>query len=303
MSTLNPPVDLKDNKPPRKPLNIVSWLKRSPIYILLSVWAVIVIYPMAWTMFSALRTDKEILFTPWGMPTELHFENFVRAWSKAQIGAFFGNTLMVVIPSLIFTLLFSSMIAYVIARYDFRGKRFVYYLLMAGMMFPIFLALVPLYFIMNFLGIRNTFHGLILVYIAFSLPFTVFFMVGFFKTLPKELLEAAIIDGASHTQAFFKVMLPLAQPGLVTMAIFNFLGQWNQFILPTLLMDNTGLAEGQTNYVLSQGLYFLQIQQNYKNDWSGMFAAVTLVMIPTLVVYVVFQEKIEKGLTVGALKG
>lgn len=303
MATLNPPVDLKDNKPPRKPLNIVSWLKRSPIYILLSVWAVIVIYPMAWTMFSALRTDKEILFTPWGMPTELHFENFVRAWSKAQIGAFFGNTLMVVIPSLIFTLLFSSMIAYVIARYDFRGKRFVYYLLMAGMMFPIFLALVPLYFIMNFLGIRNTFHGLILVYIAFSLPFTVFFMVGFFKTLPRELLEAAIIDGASHTEAFFKVMLPLAQPGLVTMAIFNFLGQWNQFILPTLLMDNTGLAEGQTNYVLSQGLYFLQIQQNYKNDWSGMFAAVTLVMIPTLVVYVVFQEKIEKGLTVGALKG
>jgi N-acetylglucosamine transport system permease protein len=303
MTTLNPPVDIKDSKPPRKPLNIVNWLKRSPIYILLSVWAVIVIYPMAWTMFSALRTDKEILFTPWGMPTELHFENFVRAWSKAQIGAFFGNTLMVVIPSLIFTLLFSSMIAYVIARYDFRGKRFVYYMLMAGMMFPIFLALVPLYFIMNFLGIRNTFHGLILVYIAFSLPFTVFFMVGFFKTLPKELLEAAIIDGASHTEAFFKVMLPLAQPGLVTMAIFNFLGQWNQFILPTLLMDNTGLAEGQTNYVLSQGLYFLQIQQNYKNDWSGMFAAVTLVMIPTLVVYVVFQEKIEKGLTVGALKG
>jgi N-acetylglucosamine transport system permease protein len=302
MATLNPPVEIK-NKPPRKPFNVVDWLKRSPIYILLSVWAVIVIYPMAWTMFSALRTDKEILFTPWGMPTELHFENFVRAWEKAQIGAFFGNTLMVVIPSLIFTLMFSSMVAYVIARYDFRGKRFVYYLLMAGMMFPIFLALVPLYFIMDFLHIRNTFHGLVLVYIAFSLPFTVFFMVGFFKTLPKELLEAAIIDGASHTDAFFKVMLPLAQPGLVTMGIFNFLGQWNQFILPTLLMDNTGLAEGQTNYVLSQGLYFLQIQQNYKNDWSGMFAAVTLVMIPTLVVYVIFQEKIEKGLTVGALKG
>ena len=87
-------------------------------------------------------------------------------------------------------------------------------------------------------------------------------------------------------------MLPLAKPGLVTMAIFNFLGQWNQFILPTLLMDNTGLPEGQTNYVLSQGLYFLQIQQHYANDWSGMFAAVSLVMIPTLIVYIIFQEKI-----------
>jgi N-acetylglucosamine transport system permease protein len=227
----------------------------------------------------------------------------VRAWTKAQIGDFFLNTLIVVLPSLLFTLLLSAMVAYVLARYEFRGKKVIYYLLLSGMMFPIFLALVPLYFIMQYLQLRNTFHGLILVYIAFSLPFTVFFLYGFFKTLPKELMEAAIIDGASHTQAFFQVMLPLAQPGLVTMGIFNFLGQWNQFILPTLLMDSTGLQPGQTRYVLSQGLYFLTLQQGYQNDWSGLFAAVSMVMIPTLVVYIVFQERIEKGLTVGALKG
>ncbi len=273
------------------------------IYVVLSIWAVIVVYPLAWTLYSALKTDKEIIFTPWSFPAQLHFENFARAWTKAQIGDFFFNTLLVVIPSLLFTLLLSAMVAYVIARFEFRGKKVVYYLILAGMMFPIFLALVPLYFIMQFLGLRNTFGGLILVYIAFSLPFTVFFLVGFFKTLPKELMEAAIIDGASHTQTFFRVMLPLAQPGLVTMAIFNFLGQWNQFILPTLLMDSTGLQPGQTRYVLAQGLYFLTLQQGYQNDWSGLFAAVSMVMIPTLVVYIVFQEKIEKGLTVGALKG
>ena len=116
-------------------------------------------------------------------------------------------------------------------------------------------------------------------------------------------MEAAIIDGASHSQTFFRVMLPLAQPGLVTAAIFNFLGQWNQFILPSALMDNTGLKEGQTRSVLSQGLYYLQIKQQYTNDWSGMFAAVAIVMIPTLIVYIIFQNRIEKGLTVGAPKG
>ena len=273
------------------------------IYAFLSLWAVIVVYPLAWTLYSALKTDKEIIFTPWSFPAQLHFENFARAWTKAQIGDFFFNTLLVVIPSLVFTLLLSAMVAYVMARFEFRGKKVIYYLILAGMMFPIFLALVPLYFIMQYLGLRNTFGGLILVYIAFSLPFTVFFLVGFFKTLPKELIEASIIDGATHTQTFFKVMLPLAQPGLVTMAIFNFLGQWNQFILPTLLMDSTGLQPGQTRYVLAQGLYFLTLQQGYQNDWSGLFAAVSMVMLPTLLVYIIFQEKIEKGLTVGALKG
>jgi N-acetylglucosamine transport system permease protein len=273
------------------------------IYLFLIAWAIVVIYPMAWTVMGSLRTDRELLFTPWGLPTQLHFENYLRAWKDAQIGQFFGNTLIVIIPSLFFTLLFSAMVAYVLARYEFRGRQFIFYLFLGGMMFPIILAMVPLYFIMEFLHIRNTFPGLSLVYVAFSFPFTVFFLYGFFRTLPRELMEAAIIDGASHSQTFFRVMLPLAQPGLVTAAIFNFLGQWNQFILPSALMDSSGLKEGQTRYVLSQGLYYLQIKQQYQNDWSGMFAAVAIVMIPTLVVYIIFQNRIEQGLTVGALKG
>ncbi len=282
---------------------IGAFLARIPIYLFLIIWAVIVIYPMAWTVVSSLRTDQQLMFTPWALPSELHFENYLRAWKDAQIGQFFANTLIVVIPSLFFTLLLSAMVAYVLARYDFRGREFVRYLFMGGMMFPIILALVPLYFVMEFLHLRNTFPGLIIVYVAFSFPFTVFFLTGFFKTLPRELMEASIIDGASHTQTFFRVMLPLAQPGLVTAAIFNFLGQWNQFILPSALMDSSGLMEGQTRYVLSQGLYYLQIKQQYQNDWSGMFAAVAIVMIPTLVVYVIFQNRVEQGLTVGALKG
>jgi N-acetylglucosamine transport system permease protein len=122
-------------------------------------------------------------------------------------------------------------------------------------------------------------------------------MTGFFKTLPSELLEAAIIDGASHYQLFFRIVLPLAQNGLVSMGIFNFLGMWNQYILPLVLLTSSN------KYVLSQGLAFLAHQQRYQSDWSGLFAAITIVMMPTLIVYVIFQNQIQRGLTIGALKG
>ncbi len=278
-------------------------------YIVLGLWTLIVIYPMLWSIISSFKTDTEIFDNPWALPIQWMTENFVRAWTKAQIGAYVGNTFIVIIPSIFFTLLLSSMAAYVFARYEFRFKNALFYTFLAGTIFPIFLALVPLFLVMKYLGqiigipLLNTFHGLITVYIAFSLPWTIFFMTGFFKTLPKEIAEAATIDGATHTQIFFQVMLPLAKPGLVSAGIFNFLGQWNQFILPTVLMSNANLAEGQTRYVVSQGMYYLQNQQRYQSDWSGLFAAVAIITIPTFLVFIIFNNRIEKGLTVGAVKG
>jgi N-acetylglucosamine transport system permease protein len=185
----------------------------------------------------------------------------------------------------------------VLARFPFPGNRLVLYFFMSGMLFPIFLALVPLFFLLNTLRMFGTFHGLIIVYIAFSLPFTVFFLTGFFKTIPSELHEAAIIDGANQYQVFFSVMLPLAKAGLLSMGIFNFLGQWNQYILPLVLLTDS------KKYVISQGLAFLALEQKYQNDWSGLFAAIVIIMIPTLLIYILFQSQIQKGLTAGALKG
>lgn len=283
-------------------LTPLAWLRKLLTYLFLSFWSVTVVFPMLWGIMSALKSDQEIFFSPWAPPKTLLFENFVRAWNVAQFGAFFVNTLIVLVPALFFTLLLAAMTAYVLARFEFRGRDVIFYMFLGGMMFPIFLGLVPLYLLMQELHLRNTFFGLILVYIAYSLPFSVFFLVGFFKTLPKELPEAAKIDGASQFQTFFRVMLPLAQPGIVPVAIFNVIGMWNQFILPATLLTNEGLPEGQTRYVLSQGLYFLQSQQFYKNDWSALFAAVTMLMIPTLVIYIIFQDRIEKGMTVGAVK-
>lgn len=267
------------------------------IYLFLTFWSLMVIFPMLWVLASSFKTDKEIFMSPWQLPAQLMFENFVRAWSKADIGLYFANSLIVILPSIFFTLLFSAMAGYVLARFTFPGNRFIFYSFLGGMLFPVMLALVPLFFLLQSFSIIDTRFGLMLVYIAYSLPFTVFFMTGFFKTLPSEVLEAATMDGANNLQLFFLVVIPLAQNGLVSMGIFNFLGMWNQYILPLVLLTSSG------KYMLSQGLAFLAHQQRYQSDWSGLFAAIVIVMLPTLIVYVIFQNQIQRGLTVGALKG
>ncbi len=286
---------------PMRRFSLGDIISRVVIYLILGFWAVIVIFPMVWSIWSSFKTDAEIFFSPWALPKTLMFENFARAWTKARIGLYLGNTLLIIVFSLFFTLLLSAMASYVLARFEFRGRTIIQYVFLLGMIFPIFLALVPLYFTMQKLTLLDTYPGLIMVYVAFSLSFTTFFLTNFFKTLPRELGEAALIDGANQFEIFFQVYLPLASPGLVTMGIFNFLGQWNQYILPnTLMITNT---ETVTHYVLSQGLFYLQAQQFYQNDWSGLFAAVTIIMVPTLVVYLIFNDRIEKGMTAGAIKG
>ncbi|MFD8966762.1 carbohydrate ABC transporter permease [Streptomyces sp. NPDC059568] len=262
----------------------------------LVIWAVLVVMPLLWAVMTSFKDDRSIFTKPWSLPDSLHFENWSRAWTQAHMSDYFLNTVLVVAGSLVGTLLLGSMAAYVLARFEFPGNRFIYYLFIGGMSFPIILALVPLFYVMNNLGLLNTIHGLILVYIAYSLPFTVFFLVSFFRTLPTSVAEAAIIDGASHTRTFFQVMLPMAKPGLISVGIFNFLGQWNQYLLPTVLNTDP------ENKVLSQGLVQLAVSQGYKGDWSGLFAGLVMAMLPVLAAYIIFQRQVVAGLTAGALK-
>jgi N-acetylglucosamine transport system permease protein len=299
MATVTTPHQAAQPAAARRPLG--GALVKFIVYVILSAWALLVIFPMLWSVMTAFKTDQEIFFSPWALPATPVYANFVRAWTTARIGEFLYNTLLVIVPSLFFTLLLSAMAAYVLARFEFPGRNFIFYMFLVGMIFPLFLALVPLYFVMRQTNLLDTFPGLIMVYVAFSLSFTIFFLTNFFRTLPRELGEAATIDGASQYDIFFRVYLPLAKPGLITMGIFNFLGQWNQYILPNTLMITND--EGNTHYVLSQGLYYLQAKQFYQSDWSGLFAAVTIVMIPTLVIYLIFNNQIEQGMTAGALKG
>jgi N-acetylglucosamine transport system permease protein len=263
---------------------------------MLVLWGFMVALPLLWAVMTSFKTDKAIFTSPWALPTSLHFENWARAWSQAHMSDYFGNTIIVVGCSLVGTMLLGSMTAYVLARFDFPGNRFLYFLFIGGMSFPIILALVPLFYVMNNMGLLNTRHGLILVYIAYSLPFTVFFLTAFFRTLPSSVAEAAMIDGASHSRTFFQVMLPMAKPGLISVGIFNFLGQWNQYMLPTVLNTDPDKK------VLSQGLVQLAVSQGYKGDWSGLFAGLVMAMLPVLAAYIIFQRQVVSGLTAGALK-
>ncbi len=193
----------------------------------------------------SFKNNTEIFSSPWTLPGAFRIENWSRAWTKAHIGRYFLNSVIVVVACSIFgTMLLGSMAAYVLARYKFCGNRLIYYLFVSGLAFPVFLALVPLFFVVKNLGLLNTYTGLILVYIAYSLPFTVFFLTAFFKTLPTSVAEAAMMDGASHTRLFFRIMLPMARPGLVSVAIFNVIGQWNQYLLPVVLIAGAAGRNG-----------------------------------------------------------
>jgi N-acetylglucosamine transport system permease protein len=273
----------------------------------LVVWAIMVLYPLVWTITSSFKDDSQIVKEPLSLiPHSLHWDNFSRAWVNGHIGSFFANTLVVVGVGVFLTMLLGSMAAYVLARYQFPGNRFIYYMFLSGLTMPVYMAAVPLYkgtFLVGkavpFLGL-NQHTMLIVVYAAWSLSFTIFFMHSFFKTLPTTVAEAALVDGASHTTLFFRVMLPMAKPGLISIGIFNVLGQWNQWYLPTLLMQPQ--AGESKHQVLAQGLIDLSVNQGYKSDWSGLFAGVTMAMLPVLVVYIIFQRQVQAGLTGGLTK-
>ena len=269
-------------------------------HVALAVWGLLVIAPLIWVILASFKSNTEI-FTqaPFSLPSKISFETYKTAWTEAHVGRYFLNSVFVVALSTAGTMLLGSMAAYVLARYKFVGNRFIYYLFVSGLAFPVFLALVPLFLILQNLGLLNTYTGLILVYIAYSLPFTVFFMTAFFKTLPNQIAEAAIVDGASHTRLFFQVMLPMAKSGLVSITIFNIVGQWNQYLLPVAIMQGEGAQE---KWVLTQGIANISVSAGYQANWAALFAALTLSILPMIIVYAFFQRQIQSGLTAGATK-
>ena len=265
-------------------------------HVLLAVWSVIVIVPFLWVVLSSFKTTKEILASPFSLPAHWSFDNYAHAWTDAGIRQFFLNTVIVVGAALVLVMLLGAMCAYVLARFTFPGARFIYYLMLAGLTFPIFLAIVPLFFILKNTHLINTLPGLIMVYVAFALPFTVFFLYAFFRTLPDDVYEAALIDGAGEWRAFFRIMLPMARPGIAAVAIFNFLGLWNQFLLPVAL--NTD----QSRYVLTQGMASFASQAGYAVDFGALFAAVVITVVPVLIVYVIFQRRLEGSVSRGTFR-
>lgn len=267
-------------------------------YAILVIWGFSVLYPLLWTLLDALKDNEQFFFNaPWALPeVPLIWSNFSYVWSKYNFDQYFINSIVVTGGSTLLGLLLSAMTAYVLARYKFRGSGALYMLYISSMMVPFILALIPLFFLMNSLHLINTTIGLVFVYASSVLAFGIFVLVGFFKSLPKELEEASIIDGASHYGTFFRVMLPLSQPGLITVGIVNVLNIWNEYIVGTILINDP------KHYTLPVEIGVMQAEMQYRTEWGPLFAALLMTIVPVLVIYIVFQRKIASGITAGAVK-
>lgn len=298
-------------------------------WIFLTAYLVAVVFPMCWVFYTSAKTTQQIYKSPFGLPkvvtspsranAEPLVRNYRKAWTGSHFGQYFVNSLIVVSVSLVGVVLLGSMAAYVLARFEFRGRNVAYSLFLCGLLIPMQLVLIPLFFQFSDMGegltrllgpparalglgnltisLHDSHAGLILIYIAFSLAFTVFTLTSFFRTLPGELREAAMIDGAGEYRIFFSVMMPLGKPGIVTIAIFNFLGLWNEYLFGLVFLSSDKLK------TLPLGLASISMQAQYKSDFGLLFAALVISMAPTILVYIILQEKLTRGITVGALKG
>lgn len=276
---------------------LLRCLRRALLQTTFVAYGIVVVFPMVWLLYTSFKPTAELFASAWSLPSSLHLDNFVEAWKEAQIGAYFWNSVFVTTATLVVQLLLGSMASYSLAKYVFRGRGLLYYFFLAGLMFPIFLGLVPLFFLVKALGLLDSHLGLVLVYAAFGLPFTVFVLTAFFRTIPTEIMEAGIIDGCGHFALYWRVMLPLAKPGLVTVGIFTFISIWNEYLLALVLLSSSHLR------TLPLGIAVLQLVQYYEVDFGALFAGLVIVMLPTLLCYAILQEQITRGITVGAVKG
>ena len=279
-----------------------SFIIHHLVYAVLLCYAVVVVYPMFWLLATSLKTDREIFLEPFALPhaNALQWQNFANAWTRGHFSEYFLNSVVVTTLTIALTLLFASMAAYALSRFSFKGAKPLFFYFLAGLMIPLQLAIVPLFFQMKGLHLLNSRPGLLVAYVAFGMPFAIFVMTGFFRSLPSALYESAVLDGASEFRAFWSVMLPLARPGMITVGIFSFLGTWNEFFMAFMFLSGEGSQDVRT---LPLGLANITIVSQYRSDWGMAFAGLVLIMLPTLIVYIVLQRHITKGITLGALKG
>ncbi len=265
------------------------------IYLIL--FAASIILPLLWTVWTSFKTNQEFFANPWSLPSSINLDNYTRGWKAASIGKYFFNSLYISVIVVAAVAVLGAMTSYVCTRFSLRLGGVVVTFYMLGMFIPTVLCVVSIFLQMRSLNLLNSHFGLILLYIAVNMPFTVFVLSGFFRTLPHELEEAAYIDGCSLIGTFWSVMLPLAKPGLATVCIFNFLGTWNEYLLSsTVILD-------PMKSTLPTGLVSLMATTNHQADWAALFAGMVIVMFPLMTIYLVFQKYITSGITAGAVKG
>lgn len=263
-------------------------------FILLAV-LVITIYPLLWMIFGSLKSDAEFYTNIWSIPKNPIWENYLWAWVRGNLHVKFINSILITGGTLLLSLPLTALAAYAFARFKFPGSQFLFFYFLFGLMVPVGVIAIPIFTVIVSLGLVNTRISLILVFAAQSLGFGIFLMRAFFLSLPKELEEAALIDGCTQFGAFFRVILPLTKPGFATLIVFNGLNVWNEYFLSSLLIrseDLMTLPLGVVNFIGQYLTYYPQ-----------MFATLAMSTLPIVILYIFAQKQFISGMTAGALKG
>ncbi|MDC1047794.1 carbohydrate ABC transporter permease [Alphaproteobacteria bacterium] len=264
-------------------------------------WVIIIsfvfyaVFPFLWLVLASLKTNAELLNNPFTLPEVFQFKNYSNAIQEAGLGKLIINSLIISTSATFLNILFSSMCAFAIARHTFWGNNVLFLMITAGILVPLNALIIPYFAIINFLNLYDTRIGLILVYCAVGLPVSTFILTEFFKSIPKEIEEASYLDGCNFAARYFKIMIPLALPGLATAGTFQFILCWNEFIYAMLLTSSTDIRTIQFGISYFTNQFF--------SDYVGMFAAVVISIIPSITVFILFQEKVINGLTAGSVKG
>jgi N-acetylglucosamine transport system permease protein len=271
------------------------FLGKSATYIILGLWTLFLVYSFGWVLASSVSTTREI-FTGKLLASGIHLNNYITVLTTNHLALYFKNSLIYCSVSCLGVLIFSTPASYVLSRANFRGRKIVTGLFVAGMGIPAMMTMIPLFMMFTRLGLIKSFVGLLIVYICGAIPFSVFFLSGFFSSLPTELEEAAIVDGASPFQAFWKIMLPLAQGALVTLTVFNFLSFWGEYSWALIMVNNDSFR------TLQIGLQTVISSMLNQGNYAGIFSGIIIVFLPTLVLYIFLAEKIVSNITAGAIK-
>lgn len=278
-------------------------LYRIFVYVALITLAITIVVPIIWVMLASFKTQLELVSgNPFDLPQQFLWQNYVDAFNKARMGDYLINTVIVTALALVILLVVALPASYVLARFKFLGKKFFNGLFMAGLFINVNYIVLPIYLMLfkadMFLGFDfflNNLFWLAVVYAATALPFTVYLLASYFRTLPKAYEEAALIDGCGHFKTMMKIMIPMARPSIITVILFQFLAFWNEYVISFTFMD-------KENATLAVGSKYLMADAKSQANQGVMYAGLVIIMVPTLILYILVQKKLTQGMSLGGLK-
>jgi len=263
-------------------------------YLLFTLLSIVSIYPLVWVFTNSLKTDVQLFDNSWQFPEVLHWENYARAWNYG-IAGYIGNSILVTIIAVGLNIAISLMAAYALARYNFKGRNFLLYFILGGLMLAPEVSLIPLFRILSSMKIYNTYWAMILPNVAFGIPFTTFLIRSYMLGLPKEYEEAAVIDGANPVMIFLRIIIPLSRPIIASAMLLDAMRVWNEFMFAlTFVLDEK---------IKTVPLGLMTFSGALREEWTVVMAGLIISAVPMIVLYLLTQRQFIRGLAAGGIKG